>query len=40
MNKATCAKLKATNQPLVDEAMKYLNQAVEINPNYDDACST
>ena len=37
MNKATCAKLKATNQPLVDEAMKYLNAAVEINPNYDDA---
>ena len=37
MNKATCAKIKATNQPLVDEAMKYLNAAVEINPNYDDA---
>jgi tetratricopeptide (TPR) repeat protein len=37
MNKATCAKMKAANQPLVDEAMKYLNRAVEINPNYDDA---
>ena len=37
MNKATCAKIKAANQPLVDEAMKYLNAAVEINPNYDDA---
>jgi tetratricopeptide (TPR) repeat protein len=39
MNKVTCAKLKAANQPLVDEAMKYLNRAVEINPNYDDAMS-
>jgi tetratricopeptide (TPR) repeat protein len=37
MNKATCAKLKAANQALVDEAMKYLQRAVEINPNYDDA---
>ena len=37
MNKATCAKIKAANQTLVDEAMKYLNAAVEINPNYDDA---
>ena len=37
MNKATCAKIKAANQPLVDEAMKYLNRAVEINPTYDDA---
>ena len=37
MNKATCAKIKAANQPLVDEAMKYLQRAVEINPNYDDA---
>jgi Tfp pilus assembly protein PilF len=39
MNKVTCAKIKAANQPLVDEAMKYLNRAVEINPNYDDAMS-
>jgi tetratricopeptide (TPR) repeat protein len=37
MNKATCAKLKAANQPLVDDAMKYLNRAVEINKTYDDA---
>jgi tetratricopeptide (TPR) repeat protein len=37
MNKATCAKMKATNQQLVDEAMQYLNRAVEINPTYDDA---
>lgn len=39
MNKATCAKLKQENTPLIDEAMKYLNRAVEINPNYDDAMS-
>jgi tetratricopeptide (TPR) repeat protein len=37
MNKATCAKIKAANTPLVEEAMQYLNHAVEINPNYDDA---
>ena len=37
MNKATAAKLKAVNQPLVDEAMQYLNHAVELNPTYDDA---
>jgi tetratricopeptide (TPR) repeat protein len=37
MNKATCAKIKAANQPLVDEAMQNLNKAVEIRPTYDDA---
>jgi tetratricopeptide (TPR) repeat protein len=39
MNKATCAKMKEQNTPLIDEAMKYLNRAVEIRPNYDDAMS-
>ncbi len=39
MNKATCAKMKEANTQLIDEAMKYLNRAVEINPNYDDAMS-
>jgi tetratricopeptide (TPR) repeat protein len=29
--------LKAKNGPLVEEALQYLNQAVEIRPNYDDA---
>ena len=29
--------LKAKNGPLVDEALQYLNQAVENRPNYDDA---
>jgi tetratricopeptide (TPR) repeat protein len=37
MNKATCAKIKAANAPLVSEAMQYLQRAIEINPNYDDA---
>lgn len=37
MSKATCARMKATNQQLIDDAMKFLNRAVEINPNYDDA---
>jgi tetratricopeptide (TPR) repeat protein len=39
MNKVTCAKMKAANTQLIDEAMQYLNRAVEINPNYDDAMS-
>jgi tetratricopeptide (TPR) repeat protein len=39
MNKATCAKIKAANTDLVNDAMKYLQQAVDINPNYDDAMS-
>jgi tetratricopeptide (TPR) repeat protein len=39
MNKATCAKMKEQNTQLIDEAMKYLNRAVEIRPNYDDAMS-
>jgi len=29
--------LKAKNGPLVEEALQYLNQAVAIRPNYDDA---
>ncbi len=32
-----CQQLAAENAPLLDSAMKYLNQAVAINPNYDDA---
>jgi hypothetical protein len=31
--------LKAQNAPLVDEALQYLNQAVENRANYDDAMS-
>jgi tetratricopeptide (TPR) repeat protein len=37
MSKATCAAMKAANTQLIDDAMKFLNRAVEINPNYDDA---
>jgi len=37
MSKDVCSKLVAANTTLVTEAMKYLNRAVEINPNYDDA---
>lgn len=29
--------LKEQNAPLVDEALQYLNQAVAVRPNYDDA---
>ncbi|HEY4354843.1 MAG TPA: hypothetical protein VGN16_03775 [Acidobacteriaceae bacterium] len=36
-SKDTCAKLVAQNSQLVNEAMQYLNRAVQINPNYDDA---
>ncbi len=36
-SKDTCAKLVAANTPLVNEAMQYLQQAVNINPTYDDA---
>jgi tetratricopeptide (TPR) repeat protein len=37
MSKDVCSKIVAQNTPLVTEAMTYLNHAVEINPNYDDA---
>jgi tetratricopeptide (TPR) repeat protein len=37
MNKATCAKMKAANTDLVNEAMQYLTRAVQIRPTYDDA---
>jgi tetratricopeptide (TPR) repeat protein len=36
-SKATCQQLVTANTDLVNEAMKYLQQAVNINPNYDDA---
>lgn len=37
MPKNVCAKLQQENGPLVDEGLQYLNQAVQIKPNYDDA---
>jgi tetratricopeptide (TPR) repeat protein len=35
--KAACAKLQAANTGLVNEALKYLSKAIELNPTYDDA---
>jgi tetratricopeptide (TPR) repeat protein len=39
MSKATCAKLQTENSALVNEGLQYLQQAVNIRPNYDDAMS-
>ena len=36
-SKGACAKLQAANTDLVNEGLQYLNKAVELNPNYDDA---
>ncbi len=36
-SKEVCAKLVTANTQLVNEALKYLQQAVNINPTYDDA---
>ena len=38
-DKATCAKLQAQNTDLVNDGLKYLLQAVNINPTYEDAMS-
>jgi tetratricopeptide (TPR) repeat protein len=37
MTKGACAKIQAANGALVDEGIKYLEKAVDLNPNYDDA---
>jgi tetratricopeptide (TPR) repeat protein len=36
-SKGACQKLVEANTALVNEGMEYLNKAVELNPNYDDA---
>ena len=36
-SKDVCAKLIAANTTLLTEAMQYLQKAIDINPNYDDA---
>jgi tetratricopeptide (TPR) repeat protein len=36
-SKDVCARLAGENAPLVDEALKYLQAAVAINPTYNDA---
>ncbi len=35
--KPACAKLQAANSSLVDQGLEYLNKAVDINKNYDEA---
>jgi tetratricopeptide (TPR) repeat protein len=37
LSKADCAKLAVENTPLNDEALAYLNKAVQIRPAYDEA---
>ena len=39
MDKKLCANLQSLNTDLVDEGLKYLQQAVNINPSYEDAMS-
>lgn len=39
MSKATCAKIKAMNEDMVNDGLMHLQKAIEINPNYDDAMS-
>ncbi len=38
-SKGACQKLQEQNTDLVNESLQYLNKAVELNPNYDDAMS-
>jgi tetratricopeptide (TPR) repeat protein len=37
LSKAGCAKLTAQNGPLVSEGTQYLQKAIDINPNYEEA---
>jgi tetratricopeptide (TPR) repeat protein len=39
MSKAACQKIKDANASLVNDALKTLQKAVDLNPNYDDAMS-
>jgi tetratricopeptide (TPR) repeat protein len=39
MTKGACAKIKDANSALIADAMKNLQKAIELNPNYDDAMS-
>lgn len=39
VGKDACPKLIEMNKPLVDDGLKFLNRAVEINPTYEDAMS-
>lgn len=37
LTKNNCTEIKQQNGPLVEEALKYLNQSIENRPSYDDA---
>ncbi len=39
LTKSNCAEIQSENGPLVEEGLKYLQQAVDNRPNYDDAMS-
>ena len=39
LTKNNCTEVKQENGPLVDEALKYLNQAMDSRPGYDEAMS-
>jgi tetratricopeptide (TPR) repeat protein len=39
MPKKTCQELVQENTPLVDQGLEYLQKAIQIRPNYDDAMS-
>jgi len=39
MSKKLCASLQQTNTPLVTEGLQYMQKAIDVRPNYDDAMS-
>jgi hypothetical protein len=39
MSKQVCAKLQELNTPLVTEGLQYMQKAIDVRPNYDDAMS-
>jgi Tfp pilus assembly protein PilF len=39
MSKKLCAQLQQINTPLVTEGLQYMQKAVDVRPNYDDAMS-
>jgi tetratricopeptide (TPR) repeat protein len=39
LTKANCAEIQKENAPLVEEGLKYLHQAIDNRPGYDDAMS-
>ncbi len=39
MSKDVCAKIQQLNTPLVTEGLQYMQKAIDVRPNYDDAMS-